>query len=312
MLGLERFGTLAILLLLGLYFAVASPNHVFVTWNNLSSIIQVSSVLGVVAAGLTMVLVIGDFDLSVSGNMVLAVLVSARVAVETGTTLTALFAAVLASAAVGLVNAFIVSKLRVDPFIATLAMGLFVLVGLQQRIAPLGAISIGLPSDFADFGNGTVFGIRYVVLAMIGVLIALHVLLAHTPTGRNMYAIGGNIHAARLTGIRVERLRTLAYVLSGVCCGIAGFMNASIFNLGNAQAGGTLLLDSFTACFIGAATIVVGRFHILGTVIGVMALGMMTNGLTLVGWQADSIPVAKGVVLILAVAVTGLLRAKRR
>lgn len=306
----QRYGTIVILVVLAAYFAVKTDGGTFLASSNISSILQSSAVLAIVAAGLTLVLVIGAFDLSIAGNMVLAVLLSAQIAVSTGSATLGLVAAVGISAAVGLVNGLIVTVLKVPPFIATLAMGLFILVGFQQKIAPEGTVSTGIPADFGSIGQGTFLGVRYAVLIAIGLMVVLHVVLRHSVLGRHMYAIGSSPDAARLAGIRVDLTRVVAFVVCGACCGLGGFMTASIFGLGSAQAGGSVLLDAFTACFIGASTLVVGRFHILGTAIGVLTLGMLTNGLTLTGWTSDDVPIAKGVILIVAVAAAGLLRRK--
>ena len=197
--------------------------------------------------------------------------------------------------------------LRVPPFIGTLAMGLFILVGFQQKIAPDGTVSLGLPENFGSLGQGETFGIRNTVIIAALVLLFAHLLLKHTVLGRHMYAVGGGLEAARLAGIRVDVVRIVAFTLCGLACGLGGFLTASTFGLGSAQAGGSILLDAFTACFIGASTLTIGRFHILGTTLGVLTLGMLTNGLTLTGWTSDDVPIAKGVILIVAVAAAGLL-----
>lgn len=307
----QRYGTIAILVALFVYFAVRTDNGVFTSQDNLSSILQSSAVLGVVAAGLTLVLVIGAFDLSIAGNMVLATLLAAKIAVDSGSTDLGLLMAVGVAGVVGLANGLIVTVFRVPPFIGTLAMGLFILVGFQQKIAPDGTVSLGLPANFGNLGQGEAFGIRYTVMIAALVLLVAHVLLKHTVLGRHMYAVGGGAEAARLAGIRVDLVRVVAFTLCGLACGLGGFLTASTFGLGSAQAGGSILLDAFTACFIGASTLTIGRFHIIGTTLGVLTLGMLTNGLTLTGWTSDDVPIAKGVILIVAVAAAGLLRRRR-
>ncbi|MBF4764382.1 ABC transporter permease [Nocardioides islandensis] len=307
----QRYGTIVILALLFVYFAVKTDNGVFTTRDNLSSILQSSAVLGIVAAGLTLVLVIGAFDLSIAGNLVLATLLAAKIAVDSGSTDLGMLIAVGVAGAVGLANGLIVTVLRVPPFIGTLAMGLFILVGFQQKIAPDGTVSLGLPENFGDLGQGEVFGVRYTVLIAALVLLVAHFLLKHTVLGRHMYAVGGGADAARLAGIRVDVVRVIAFTLCGLACGLGGFLTASTFGLGSAQAGGSILLDAFTACFIGASTLTIGRFHMIGTTLGVLTLGMLTNGLTLTGWTSDDVPIAKGVILIVAVAAAGLLRRRQ-
>lgn len=309
---IEQFGTIAVIAALAIYFGLAAPNGVFFTWANFSSVLQTIAVLGVIAAGLTTVLVLGAFDLSIAGNAALAGLIAATVAVNTQSTVVAALVAVAVSGIVGLVNGLVVTRLGVPPFIGTLAMGLFILVGIQQKVAPNGTVSGGMPSNFGALGQGRLFGqLPVVVLIAIAVFILIGFFLRNTTSGRQMHAVGGNIEAARLSGVRVLGVQVLAYTICGLCCGLGGFLNASIFNLGSAQSGSSLLLDAFTACFIGASTLAAGRFHILGTAIGVFTLGMLTNGLTLTGWSNDSVPIAKGTLLIAAVAVAGIMRKRR-
>ena len=307
----ERFGLLVVVLGVAVYFGLAAPGGTFFTWDNFSSILQTVSVLGVVAAGLTVVLVLGAFDLSIAGNAALAGLIAATVAVNTQNTALAALVAVAIAGGIGLVNGILSTKFRVPPFIGTLAMGLFIVVGVQQKVAPNGTVSGGLPQDFGALGQGTVIGLPAVAFVAAGVLLAVGFFLRRTSTGRRMHAVGGNIEAARLAGVRVIGVQVLGYTICGLCCGLAGFLNASIFNLGSAQSGSSLLLDAFTACFVGASTLAAGRFHIPGTAIGVFILGMLTNGLTLAGWSNSSVPIAKGALLIAAVAVAGIMRGRR-
>ena len=303
----QRYGTLTVLVLLAGYFTLRTEGGLFLSSANISTILQSTAILAIVAAGLTPVLVIGAFDLSIAGNLVLATLLSAKVAVLAGSTDAGILTALAVAGLVGVANGVMVTVLRVPPFIGTLAVGLFILVGFQQKVAPDGTVSLGLPLNFGTWGQGSVLGVRYVVWIAVAVLVFLHLLLRVTVLGRHMYAIGSNPEAARLAGIRIGWISVIAFTISGLACGLAGFLTASLFGLGSAQAGGSLLLDAFTACFIGASTFIVGRFHIVGTAVGVLTLGMLTNGLTLTGWSSDDVPIVKGLVLIIAVAAAGLL-----
>ncbi len=304
----ERFGAIIVIVVLGVYFSLAAPEGVFLSWNNISSILQTVSILAIVAAGLTVVLVLGAFDLSIAGNAALAGLLAASVAVQTQSTAVAVLAAVAVSGIVGLVNGLVVTRLGVPPFIGTLAMGLFIIVGIQQYIAPNGTISAGLPPNFGTIGSSRVGGIPAVVLIAAVVLVLVSFFLRRTTLGRQMHAVGGNLEASRLSGVPVVVVQVFAFVVCGICCGIAGVLNASVFNLGSAQTTSSVLLDAFTACFIGASTLSAGQFHVAGTAIGVWTLGMLTNGLTLAGWSNNSVPIAKGVLLIVAVSVAGVMR----
>lgn len=307
----EKFGTIVVIAGLAVYFGLAAPGGTFFTANNFSSILQTVSVLGVVSAGLTVVLVLGAFDLSIAGNAALAGLIAATVAVNTQNTAVAALVAIGIAGGIGLVNGILATKFGVPPFIGTLSMGLFIVVGVQQKVAPNGTVSGGLPESFGALGRSKVLGLPAVAVVAAFVLLAVWFFLRHTSTGRRMHAVGGNIEAARLAGVRVVGVQVLGYTICGLCAGLGGFLNASIFNLGSAQSGSSLLLDAFTACFVGASTLAAGRFHIPGTAIGVFTLGMLTNGLTLAGWSNSSVPIAKGALLIVAVAVAGVMRKRR-
>lgn len=307
----EKFGTIIVVVGLAIYFGLAAPGGTFFTANNFSSILQTVSVLGVVAAGLTVVLVLGAFDLSIAGNAALAGLIAATVAVNTQNTAVAALVAIAIAGGIGLVNGILATKFGVPPFIGTLSMGLFIVVGIQQKVAPNGTVSGGLPESFGALGRSKVLGLPAVAVVAALVLLAVWFFLRHTSAGRRMHAVGGNIEAARLAGVRVIGIQVLGYTICGLCAGLGGFLNASVFNLGSAQSGSSLLLDAFTACFVGASTLAAGRFHIPGTAIGVFTLGMLTNGLTLAGWSNSSVPIAKGALLIVAVAVAGVMRRRR-
>lgn len=299
-----RFGTIIGLVGLCVFFSLKTD--AFLTKDNLLTILDSSALLGIIAAGLTITLVMFDFDLSIGYTATLAGMFAAGVAVSHGTTwgiLAGLFAGFL----VGVANGAIVTLLNVSAFIATLGMGTIlqgVIFGYKQGAQ----ISFGLPEDFQTLGTGDLAGVGYLIWIMGGVMFVLWLMLQHTPLGRRMYAVGGNPTAARLSGIHIARTRFTAFVIAGLASGLAGVLLASNLGTGNPTAGLGYLLEAFTACFIGAATLRDGEFHIGGTLVGVLILGVLTNGLVLVGVAPDWQTIAKGAVLIGAVAIAGVMR----
>ena len=301
---LGRYGTILGLVGLCVFFALKSD--AFLTKDNILTILDSSALLGIIAAGLTVTLVMFDFDLSIGFTATLAGMYSAGVAVDHGTKW-GIAAGLLAGLVVGIANGTVVTLFNVSAFIATLGMGT-VIQGVIFGYREGAQISFGLPEDFVTLGTGDFLGVSYLIWIMGGVMLVLWAMLQHTPLGRRMYAVGGNPTAARLSGIRIGRTRFTAFVIAGLASGLAGVLLASNLGTGNPTAGLGYLLDAFTACFIGAATLRDGEFHIGGTLVGVLTLGVLTNGLVLVGVAPDWQTISKGLVLIGAVAIAGVMR----
>jgi ribose transport system permease protein len=305
--NIARFGTLAIVIAMVIYFSARSDGR-FLTWDNFSNIITGLPFLILLAGGLTVCLVVRDFDLSIANVAVFAAVVSARIARDTDSTYLGFAGAIAACGLIGLLNGFIVTKLRVNAFIATLSMGLFVVYGLGFIVSGRQTISEGLPTSFGWVGSTEFLGERLTIYLALAVAVVLWVMLRHTVLGRRFFAVGENPEAARLVGIKIDRVRIMAFVISGVCAGIAGVLLASTFEIGDPTAQGTLMLDAFTAAFLGAAAYRHGLFNIPGTVFGALILGMIINGTRLVGVEDEYAQMFKGALLILAIAASGLAR----
>lgn len=299
-----RFGTIIGLVALCAYFSIATD--AFLTKENLLTILDSSALLGIIASGLTVTLVMFDFDLSIGYTATLAGMYSAGVAVNHGTTW-GIAAGLFAGLVVGMANGAVVTMFNVSAFIATLGMGT-IIQGVIFGYREGAQISFGLPENFTAIGTGDFIGVSYLIWIMGGVMVVLWLMLQHTRLGRQMYAVGGNPVAARLSGIHLGRTRFIAFMIAGLSSGLAGVLLASNLGTGNPTAGIGYLLDAFTACFIGAATLRDGEFHIGGTLVGVLILGVLTNGLVLVGVAPDWQTISKGGVLIAAVAIAGVMR----
>lgn len=299
-----RYGTIAGLVLMIVYFAIVSDP--FLTTRNILNILSASALLGIISAGLTVTLVLFEFDLSIGWVATAAGMFTAGVAVDEGT-LIGIVAGLVVGLVVGLLNGLIVTRLNVHALIATLAMGT-ILQGVIFGYRGGAQISGGLPSNFPFLGRERLIGVQLTVWIMVAVMVVLWAMLRHMPIGRKMYAVGGNATAARLSGIAIDRIRVVAFVVSGLLAALTGVLLASNLDAGNPTAGLGFLLDAFTACFIGAATLRDGEFHIPGTLIGVLILGVLQNGLVLTGVSASYQTVVRGTVLISAVALSGLMR----
>jgi ribose transport system permease protein len=308
-----RYGTIVSLIALLVVFSVARPD-VFPTVDNLLNIMNQISILGTMAFGLTVCLVMGLFDLSIAAMATLGGYVATLLLVKYPDSVSvpvAVFASIATAAAIGVVNGLIVSYLGISAFIATLATG-SIITGAMLGISDSKTIITGIPDEFMAIGQGAVFGVSNPILIMLAVGFALWLLLEHTQLGRHLYAIGGSAEASRLSGIAVKRYAPFALAICAACAGLGGLMAAAVLGAGRPQGvGDTYLLNAFAAVFIGASSLRPGKFHILGTLIGVLLIGVINNGLSVMGvptyWQY----IVQGVLLVIALFSAGVLTMRR-
>jgi ribose transport system permease protein len=311
---LARFGTLASLALLLIVFSLARPD-VFPTVDNLLNIMNQVSILGTMAFGLTVCLVMGLFDLSIAAMATLGGYVATFLLVQYPDTIgvpEAVLISLAVAAVIGIFNGLIVSYLGISAFIATLATG-SIITGAMLGISNSKTIITGIPDEFLIIGQGALFGVSNPIVIMLAIGVILWLLLEHTQLGRHLYAIGGSAEASRLSGIAVKRYAPIALAICAVCAALGGLMAASVLGAGRPQGvGDTYLLNAFAAVFIGASSLRPGKFHIVGTFIGVMLIGIINNGLSVMGvptyWQY----IVQGVLLIIALFSAGLLTMRRR
>jgi len=281
---------------------------VFLTVPNFLNILNQSSLTAIIAAGLTMTLVVGEFDLSIgyvasfAGLLVVGFIARDGLPVLIGIPLV-----LLIGATIGTVNGFLVTKVRINAVIATLGVGT-ALVGLGFAYSSF-PIASGVPAEFVAIALGKpILGIPNPIFIMLVVLSILWVILNKTDLGQKMQAVGGNIEAARLSGIRVDRVKMFAFATAGVCAAITGTLLSSLLGSGTLAAADGYLLDAFAAVFLGSATLRDGEFHILGTLIGVLIIAVGFNGLSIFGAPTFFQPIFKGAILVLAVGLSTLAR----
>lgn len=302
-----KYGTLIAMGAMILIFGLGVPNGAFVSSNNLLAIINQSALTAIIACGLTLVLVVGEMDLSIGYSASLAgILVTGFMANQGIPLPLAILLTLLVGAAIGAVNGLLVTKAGVNAVVATLGVGT-ILIGLAFGYTA-GSPIISVPPEFAQLTLGRLLGIQNPIWFMLIILAILWVILNRTPVGQRMQAVGANTTAARLAGLRTDRAKITAFVIAGVCAATTGVFLASLLGSGTVSAGDGYLLDSFAAVFLGAATLRHGEFHILGTLIGVLVVNVGFNGLSLMGtptfWQF----VFKGGILVLAVALSTIAR----
>lgn len=294
-----KYATTVLLVAMFAFFAIANGERFYST-DNISNILGQSSILGIVACGLTIPLIINSFDLSVGWAASFAGVLGATLAVSHGT-LYAIAVTLAVGVVIGIVNGLVVSRLRVSSLIATLGMGA-VLVGLAQKVN--NSVVAGLPEDYTWLGQHKVGSIPVAALLMLVLAALLWVMATQTPVGRSMYAIGGSREASRLAGIRIGRVTILALAISGAMAALGGIILSSTVASGQPGAGDALLLDGFTAAAIGTVTFRRGEYNVLGTVLAVVLLATMLNGMTMIGWEPYWQNIVKGVILVAAVGAS--------
>lgn len=298
---------LVALVVLGLLLTLGTPK--FLSPYNLEIVVRQIAFVAIVAMGQTLVLLTGGVDLSVGSVAGLCGIVGAML--MTSTQLDPYLCALLAvflGALLGSVNGVLVAYLRVNAFIATLAMG-EVFAGLVLTITK-GYPVTGIPESFGFLGRGTLAFLPVPAVVMLGGAAVLSFFLARVPHGRNIYAVGGNEAAARLAGIDVGAVKVSVYALSGLFAALAGTMFVSRANAGQPTIGPSWLLPSITAPILGGTSLLGGEGTILGTIIGATLMGVLANGIVLMDISPYWERVITGAAVIAAVLVD-LLRAKR-
>jgi ribose transport system permease protein len=305
---LQRFnlaGQAPLITLIALCAVTAMLTDRFLSPLNLTNILVQSSIMAVIAIGMTFVIIGGGFDLSVGSTVAFAGCVAAMVMVPYGIA-AGVLAGVAAGAAVGLANGLIIAKLGVNPFIVTLGTMVLVrgLVFLITGGAPVG--DDGLPSAFIAFGSGRFLGIHYLVWVPAILLLVLSWVMAFTPYGRRIYATGGNREAAYLSGVPVERVIASTYMWCGGLAGVAGVMLAARLQSGQPTAGEFYELTAIAAVVLGGAALQGGEGILYKSIIGVFIMIVLGNSLNLLNVDSYWQRVAVGAVIIAAAAADRL------
>jgi len=301
---LARYGTLVGFALMLVYFSLTTD--AFFTASNFGNVLKASAAAGVIAIGLTAVLILGDFDLSIGYTATAAGMLAAGTAQTFGMAGGTL-AALLLGLCVGVANGMVVTRLGVSAFIATLGAGQIIAGWLLAYRGGV-QVAVDLPYDFSTLGRGSVGPVPNLVIIWLLVSVAAWLFFERTVIGRRMYAVGGNPVAAELSGINNGQARLTAFALSGMLAGLAGLMVTSSLGVGNPTSALSYLLPAFAACFIGAATLRDGQFHIGGTLVGVLMLSFLANGLVVAGVERAWTTAAQGIVLIAAVTISTFAR----
>jgi len=285
-----------LLLALGIFFAIKSP--FFLNYDNFLNVLTAAAIAGIIAAPATLLLVAGQFDLSVGSALTFCGVLMAYVADKHGLA-AGIVAAILGGLLIGAINGTLVTVVGVNPLITTLGT-LAAFVGLARVIADGQTLPL---NGFGGLGTSRpLFNIPLPVIVFLVVVGVFYVLMRYTVFGRAMYAIGANPVAARLAGLRTGRLLFISFLLSGLFVALAALINVSQLGAASTNAGNGLELSVITAVVLGGASLAGGRGTIIGTLFGLLVIAVLNNGLTLLSVNSFWQDVARGTLLILAVS----------
>ncbi|MCW2706500.1 MAG: inner-rane translocator [Frankiales bacterium] len=288
-----------------LYLTFASP--VFLSGANFRNVLFQSTAIGLIAAAGTLLLISGGFDLSVGSTFALSGVVAAKAVADFGTP-TALLLGVLAGLAIGIINGLLTTVGRINPLVTTLASSI-VIGGVALVLTNGKLIGVTNPA-FATLGTARFLGVQYQTYIWLGFALVCGLVLTFTSFGRYVFAAGGNAEAARLSGIRVNVVRTATYGLSGLAAGIAGVLAASQVSTGQADVGAALPLAAVAAIVVGGTSIWGGEGAVWRTVLGVLLIAMIGNGFTLLQVDPTYQQILQGLIILAAVGLDAGVRRK--
>ena len=292
------FGFLGIFL----FFAITLHDDGFLTSRNLTNIVLQTAPATIMAIGLVFALSAGEIDLSF-GSIVAVAALSAAVIMQNHPMIYGVAAGLGAGMAIGAFNGLLVSQLRLPSFLVTLAsLGLF--AGIARSMTDLRSIPVINDSFTGFFGSGRLLGIPSLVIWTIVAVVVGHVIYRHTRFGAHVLAVGDNAHAAQVSGIRVQRVRLYVLTLCGTTAGLAGLLYAGRLQAAKYTLGETDLMTVIAAVIVGGTALNGGRGSVIGALLGSLMMGMLNNGLILLGLKVSDQMIVRGLIILVAVAVS--------
>lgn len=290
--------------------ALALVSDAFLTWNNVLNVLRQAALLFLLASGLTLVILTAGLDLSVGANVALSACLAGTVMKATGSPALGAALGLACGTLIGAVNGLLVTKVRIPPFIATYGM-LWVVHGVTYWYMAGNTVH-GFPANFRALGSGYWLGIPIPVYLMF-LFLAIGVHFAQRTTwGQEIYAVGANPVAARLSGVPIHRRLVLVYALSGAMAGLASLIFLARLNAAEGDIGESLTLPAIAAVLIGGTSLFGGIGTVGGTLVGALILTLVLNGMNLLALNPNSQPLVTGVIVILAVYLDMLTRKRTR
>ncbi len=307
---LERYALVILFVIVCGLFGIFGSDK-FLSIQNAQDIAGNQVVLGILALAVIIPLVCGQFDLSVGAVLGLSNIVfAAAMSVYSVPILPAALIAILSGGAVGLVNGLLVARVKVNSLITTLGMAT-VISGVVGWYTEGQQIARNIPNLIVDLGTGFWFGIPIGVYLLVVAALLVWYLLEYTPFGRYLHAVGSNEVAARVSGLKVNRLVLMSFVISGLVAGLAGVVQVARIGAGQPSIGPNYLLPALSAAFLGATAIQPGRYNVWGTIVAVFFIAVSVSGLALAGAPYYVGPIFTGGALVIAVAVSTLIARRR-
>lgn len=291
-----------VLVLMCIVLAIA--NDKFLTGANLMTIVKQISIQSIVAIGMTMIIITGNIDLSV-GSIVAFSSVCAAMMMKSGMPMVlAMIITIVIAGVLGLISGGVTAKLKLHSFLVTLAL-MQTFRGLAQTMTG-GYPVAGFGEAFGKIASGSIGPVPYLVIYMIIFYAVFIYIMKYTAFGRSIYAIGGNQESARLSGINVEKVKTLVFVISSMLCGVAGILLTSKVRSGDPTCANGWEMDTIAGAIIGGTNMMGGEGKLGGTIIGLLFVGILSNGMVLLGINAYMQSVVKGLVIFLAVILNSI------
>ncbi len=305
-----RYAVVFVFLAMIAGFSIALSDTFFTT-QNFTTIAGQQAVAGLISLALLTTLIAGDFDLSIGATLTIASTVVIGLQIDQGMSWPiAVLIALAIGAVIGLINSIAVVRFGINSLIATLAMG--TIIGGVVNWQTGGKVIYGdVAPAFSELGRWELFGIPGSVFYLLAIAVILWFVFSRTVFGRYLFATGSNPEAAKLSGVETSGIRTLAFVLTGIIAAFAGVLFAANVGSGQPGVGDQFLLPAFAATFLGATTIVPGRFNVWGTLVAVYLLGVGLAGLQQSGAPFYAEPIFNGAALLVAVGLSTVLRRKR-
>ena len=286
-----------ILIAMCVVWAIMSPN--FLTMNNLMNVVRQASYTAIASVGMTMVIIIGEIDLSAGSLIAASGMIAAAVYKSTGNIVLAFAAAILSGVLVGLFNGVLCAKGKLPGFIATLA-SMTILRALGYIITGGDPISV-MDKTFTALGTGYLSVIPIPVIIMVICIVIGSFIMNKTRFGRYVYAVGGNAETSKWSGLNVDKVKILVYVFMGVLTSVAGIIVAARLGSGQPSAGQSFEMDCITAAVVGGTSMAGGKGKISGTIVGVLLLTVLVNGMTLIDVNSYWQQVIKGIIIVVSV-----------
>ncbi len=297
----EEMRPLLGLIIFSIIVSLLSPR--FLTKSNLLNVFRQTSINAIIAAGMTFVILTSGIDLSVGSILGFTGAILANMLVKGNGIFLSIFVAILIGGLAGMFNGFIITKGKVQPFIVTLAT-MILLRGATLVFTsgkPIPVTGENISSTFRWIGTGNIFGIPTPIIIMAIVFVLCYYLLNHIKFGRYIYAVGGNEKAAQLSGVNTDKIKIMAYTISGILAAVAGIIVTSRLSSAQPTAGDGYELDAIAAVVLGGTSLAGGQGTIIGTIIGALIIGVLNNALNLLDVQSYYQMIAKAIVILIAV-----------